>query len=593
MSKWRIKNPKNDIRLMSVTLGVSEITARVLANRGLASKNAAIKFLNPKPEFLSPWRAFKDMEKAVELVRSAVKLDERVVVYGDYDVDGVTGTVILLKTLEYLGANVSYYIPRREEEGYGLNKGAVNSLIEAETDLLITCDNGIGALEEIALAVSSDVKVIVIDHHEPGFVEGGVRADVVPMADALIDPRQAACPYPFKFLCAASLAYRFAEALFESFGREFVFREEFLVLAGIATVCDIVPLLDENRIMAKNCLALLNEDKSRNPGLLALLEKRGLLEKVVTVFDIGFIIGPCINASGRLSHAADAVRLFTSGDARETGELAEKLVALNEERKLLTAEGARRIIDGLGGRETLDKIIVAYDPSLHESVVGIIAGKVKEAVCRPVVVLTDGAEHVKGSARSIEGYNLYEALYRRRALFLRFGGHAMAAGLTMERENVDVLRESLNADCALTEDDFVPTVWLDAALELSEVTYKLVSELELLAPFGKDNPEPLFGAKGLRPAEVRAIDGKNTLIFTFLTGDADRRIRGVCFGMNEKWKAAITGRYDAYDAEKILAGVLRSADFLMDIVYSPELNEYNGVVSVQVRVRDFRVYRDR
>jgi len=591
-AKWRLKNPKNDIRLMSVTLGVSELTARLLANRGLGSKNAATKFLYPKLEFLHGWRGLKDMEKAVNITRKAIKTDERIVIYGDYDVDGVTSTVILLKTLQSLGANVSYYIPRREEEGYGLNRGAVMSLIEAETGLLIACDNGIGALEEIALAVSSDVKVIVIDHHEPGFVEeNGVKADVVPMADAVIDPKQAACAYPFKQMCAAALAYRFAEALFGSFGREFELRDECLIFAAIATVCDIVPLLDENRIIAKNGLAALNADKTRNPGLLALIEKRNLREKAVSVFDIGFIIGPCINASGRLSHAADAVRLFTSEDGREIDELAEKLVALNEERKQLTAKAAEKIIQELNKQENLDKVIVIYDKEIHESIVGIIAGKVKETLCRPVIVLTDGAEYVKGSGRSIEAYNMYEALYRNRSLFLRFGGHAMAAGLTLARENVDALRQRLNAECGLTEEDFVPLICLDAALPLAGVTYKLVSELELLAPFGKDNPEPLFGAKGLRPVDVRAIDNKNTIIFTFMAGDNDRRIRGVCFGLNDKWRDAVNGLYDKWEAEKILAGVLRSADFFMDIVYSPELNEYNGVVSVQIRVRDFRVYR--
>jgi len=588
MPNWQIRETTADVRLMSVTLGVSETMAAALAHRGIRSKKAAIKYLNPKMEFLGDWREFAGMEKAAGIIMDAVKRGQKITVYGDYDVDGVMGAVILYKAIGVYGGDGSYYIPHREEEGYGLNREAVMKLKEAETELLITCDNGISALMETALAKSSDMRVIIIDHHEPGFVEGAEgRKSVIPDADAVIDPKADGCPYRFKELCAAALAYRLAQALFELGGREYEYDGEFLALAAIATVCDIVPMLDENRIIVKNGLARLNGDKDLNFGLRRLLFARNLSEKELTVFDVGFIIGPCINACGRLEHAGDAVRLLLTEDDGEASRLALKMVELNNERKDMTAESAERIMES--GDLGRDKVVVVYDGKTHESVAGIVAGRIKDAMCRPVIVLTDSASGVKGSARSVEGYNIFEELYRLKRLFTRFGGHAMAAGLSMERGNVDALREGLNLNCGLTEEDFIPVMMLDAPMELNMVTYELARELAGLAPYGKDNPEPTFAAINVKPVELRMIDEKNTMIFSF-AAEGYRKIRGVCFGMNDRWKQEICKVADGYEAAKIFAGVLRTADFGMDMVYSPEINEYNGNASVQVRIKDFKIY---
>ena len=593
MADWLLKHTDANINLMSKTLGVSENLALILAHRGIRSKNSAVKFLMPEMKFLSDAHNMKHLDLACYTISASIDKDEKIFVYGDYDVDGVMSTVILVKTLRMFGADAQFYIPHREEEGYGLNVEAVRRIHKDGGRLIITCDNGIIALSEVAEAKALGMKVVIIDHHEPGFItdENGKKTDLIPDADCIINPKQRDCPYTFKQYCAAGLCYRFIEAFYCFHEKEFKCRDEFIALAAFATICDMVPLMEENRILVRTGLEILKTNRRVNIGLWYLMKAKSIHEKIISVFDIGFLLGPCVNASGRLASAADAVKLFLTDNPKEAWDIAQDLAELNEHRKDMTAKAVEHVLETLNGLE-LDKVLVLYDEDIHESIAGIVAGRIKETVNRPVIMLTRSDNAAKGSARSIEGYNIFDALYVNRDLFVRFGGHAMAAGLTILPEHIGLLRQRLNEACLLTEKDFTPILYIDRRLQPENATYELTRELNLLAPFGRDNPEPLFGAKGLKPEQLRMIDEKNTMIFTFGIEDTYRKIRGVCFGMNRCFKEQINQIYDEYDSEKIFAGFLRSSNFLMDVVYALEINEYNNNVSVQMRIKDFRLYQN-
>ena len=580
-SRWIIQNTDADLALMSKVLGISQITANVMANRGLRTKKTALSFLQPTLDKMHDILLMKGAAEALELIEAAIQAGTKIMVYGDYDVDGIMSTVILYKTLNRAGADVDFYIPHRVEEGYGLNTAAIQSLHEAGVGLLIAVDNGISAIDEIAAANNLGMKIIVIDHHEPGFTEtDGKRADILPPAAVIVDPKQTDCSYPFKELCAAGLSYKLSLALTKRL--EFaedrpcnsVHHDELLALAAIATICDIVNLQDENRIIVREGLARLNANKLINPGLGSLITRRGYLDKPIEAFTVGFVLGPCLNATGRLESACQTVALLLEEEPAERIRLAGELCDLNDARKNLTAECVERAIAGL--KTPLDKVLVLTDPAAHESVAGIVAGRIKEATGRPTILLTQGDGAMKGSGRSIEGYNLFEALFAHRHLFTRFGGHPMAAGLTLPAENIPTLREALNADCNLTEDDFISSHIIDRELSASEITMALSDELAMLAPYGKSNREPLFVSRKLYVDNCRVMDEKNTLIFTFSTGSG--RVKGIAFGLNEAYAAAVAA-----------AGTRPIGGFFMDVVYLIETNVYNSVASVQIRLRDFEI----
>lgn len=560
---WLPRETDADLPLMAKTLGLSEITARVMANRGIRSKNAALSFLAPSVTRLRDAMSLRGMEAALARISAAIPR-EKIVIYGDYDADGIMSTVILLKTLRRLGADCEYYIPHRVEEGYGLNFGAVEKIAETGATLLITVDNGISAVEEIAAANARGISTVIIDHHEPG--------EILPAADAIVDPKQPACEYPFKEMCAAGLVFRLAAALCEFVGKPLATheRDEFLALAAIATLCDIVDLADENRILVTAGLAVLNANKLVNPGLGSLITVRGYLDKPIEAFTVGFVIGPCLNATGRLESAALAVDLLLAGENEKEKRfaLAQELVELNETRKALTAECVENSLAALNSEE-FPKVLVLTDFDAHESVAGIVAGRIREITCRPTILLTRGDGMAKGSGRSVEGYNLFEALYRHRHLFARFGGHAMAAGLTLPEENIPALRAALNAECTLT--DFRPKIKIDRELAAEEITLALSDELSRLAPFGKGNSEPVFTSRNLFAERVRVLDEKNTLIFTF-RAENGRRLKGIAFGLNEAYPAAAT------------------ENVTLDAAYTVETNVWNGQTEVQIRLKDFRVH---
>ncbi|MDR0999719.1 MAG: single-stranded-DNA-specific exonuclease RecJ [Clostridiales bacterium] len=598
MTNWLLRRTDADVHLMMKTLRVSETMARSLANRGIRSKNAAIRYLAPRLDFLPDALLMKDMDKAVDIAARAIRSGEPIMVYGDYDADGVMSSVILIKTLRGLGANANFYIPKRKEEGYGLNLDAVR-LISQTAKLLITCDNGIAAINEIREAKSLGLKVIVIDHHQPGFVKAEADADtaimdILPCADAIVDPKQQACAYPFKQMCAAGICYRFSHELYTRLDEGCAMCDEFLALAAIATECDIVPLKEDNRVIVRAGLNVINNNKEINTGLYALLIAKGLEKKVISTFDIGFIIGPCINASGRLSQATLAVNLFITSDLAESERIANELAELNERRKVMTSKAVERVEQKLKEQTLsesmpLDKVLVLFDEDVDESVAGIVAGRVKELVYRPVLMFTPSDDLIKASCRSIEAYNMFDALYKHRGMFIRFGGHAMAAGLSMRPGDLAALRKCLNDECELSDGDLIPSIRIDKELNLEEATYELARELSFLAPFGNDNPQPLFGVKNLTPESLRMIDDKRTMIFSFRAGESNRRIKGICFGLNDHFKEMLREFCDEYEIMKICGGVLRGANFVMDCVYALEINDYNYNITVQMDIKDIRL----
>ncbi|KAI4453206.1 single-stranded-dna-specific exonuclease recj [Holotrichia oblita] len=539
--------PFGDVSLLSAKLNVSPMLARVLINRGIKTLDEANAFLKPNITFLEPIINMHGVLEAYKIIKQCIENKEKICIYGDYDVDGVMSTVILYKSLLELEAVVTYYIPEREGEGYGLNIPAIEKLYADGCSILISCDNGIASVAEVLRAKELGMKVIIIDHHEPG--------EKIPEADAVIDPKQKNCPYKFKQMCAAGIVFRFVIGMYEYLKKENSSAEEYISLAAIATFCDIVDLHGENRIIAKSGLEVLNRN-IQNLGLKLLIKERSLLNTNIGEFEIGYIIGECINATGRLERASIAVELFMTKDTEYAHDLAIKLIAMNEERKKMTASAFEKALETLNNNGKDLKVVVIYDEDIHESIAGIVAGRIKDKLHHPVIVLTNSSDFsiAKGSARSIDGYNIFEALSKQADLFERFGGHAMAAGMSLKKENIKLLENALNEDCSLLPDDFIEKIIIDKQLELSDVTFTLAKELCLLKPFGKGNKEPLFGSKGVEVTGIQIYAEKNTIRFTFKIPGTHRKLNGICFGKLEEFSSMIYENFNEYNAQKILSG---------------------------------------
>ena len=586
MSKWILKKKKADIIAMSKALNLSETFCQILVNRDINTKRKWKELTNHSFDALEDIKTMKGVIESFQIIQNALENNKKIVIYGDYDVDGVMSTSILVKGLSALGASVGYYIPARIEEGYGLNLDALTKIAESGCDLLILCDSGIAAYDEVASAKASGMKVIVIDHHEPPVGDG---VQIIPPADAIINPKQADCAYSYKHMCAAGLCYLFIKGFFDECEIDFPLDKELLIMGAIATFCDIVELTGDNRAIAYLGLEALNSGEIPNEGLKALISQKNYKKKQIDEFTIGFIIGPCINASGRLEHASLSVDLMLSSDAGKCMEYAKILSELNEERKGLTTGSCEVILDKLKlSPEGKDKIVVVYDEELHESIAGIVAGRIKENLHRPAIMITRSENGAKGSGRSIEGYNMFEGLSECKDLFTRFGGHPMAAGFSLPVENIDELRRRLNENCVLNDDDFIEIIKVDALMDLDDVTFKLYDELRTMRPFGKANREPILGSVNVLVSDIRMIDEKKTIIFTFKTENG-RRIKGVTFGKNDYFIEMIRGVYDDYDSDKIFTGMLTNLELRLDLLYYITINEYNGDVSLQLNLRDFRI----
>ncbi len=570
MEKWFVTMKKADFNEIAAKYHISPILARLIRNRDVAEDAQIDRYLNGTAADLYDGMGMKDMGRAVEILKEKIREHVPIRVIGDYDIDGVNASYILQKGLSGLGAVVDTDIPDRIRDGFGLNKMLVDKALEDEIDTIITCDNGIAASDEIAYGKDQGLTIIVTDHHEIPYLETGEgRNYQMPPADAVVDPHRPDCEYPFKGLCGAAVAYKLVEALYRAMEKDLSGIRHLMEHVAIATVGDVMDLQGENRIFVKIGLNMLKS--TRNAGLKALIECTGVPADRISAYHIGFVLGPCINASGRLDTAKHALALFNAEDAQEALMLAEELKELNDSRKDMTEQGVEQAVEMIENSSLKeDKVLVIYLPDCHESIAGIIAGRIRERYYRPVFVLTSAEEGVKGSGRSIESYHMFEEMSRCRELFTRFGGHKLAAGLSLPEENVDVFRKQINELSGLTEEDLIEKVSIDMQLPLAYLSQKLVEELELLEPFGKGNPKPLFVEKGLRVISPRIV-GKNQNVLKFQVEDArGLRMDAVYFGdvracmeyMNQKNKMAFT--------------------------YYPSVNEYMGRKRLQITVVHYR-----
>jgi len=585
--KWLLRNTSKDIRSIAKSSGVSEAIAKILINRGFDNQTDIKKFMRASIDDLYDPFLMKDMEKATSLIKLAINNDEKIVVYGDYDADGVTSTVIMYKALKYCGANVEFYVPDREHEGYGINSDRIRKLSLEGFKVILTCDNGIAATEQVKLARELGMKIIITDHHELQFEENGkgVRTFKLPPADAVINPKQQECNYPFKNLCGAGIAFKFVQALYIKYGIKKEFANEFIEIAGIGTICDVVDLIDENRIIAKNALEMLTNTK--NLGLKCLKEILSINDKEIKCYHVGFQIGPCINATGRLETAAISVELLLCEEEDRAKELAKILFELNKKRQDMTSENVEEVIKIVNqGTFKNDKVLVIYKDTIHESIAGIVAGRVRENFNVPTIILTKGKENPKGSARSINEYNLFEELIKCQELLEKFGGHPMAAGLSIKEENIEKLRRKLNLICKLTDEDILPKVRIDLRMPLSKINYEMIYELEMLEPFGKGNSSPLLAEKNISVLRIDIL-GKNanTLKMKFVMPGVNKTIDGICFNRVEEFTDMLKDRY----GEDYISYLENPRGLKLDLIFSPQINEYNGRKSIQLKILEFKV----
>lgn len=590
MKRWQQKRTKINVDAIAADMGIQKATATVLANRKLCTKKATHAFLYPEQADFYPTEKMLGVEKGLELLTSAIKKRKKIAVYGDYDVDGVMSTTILCKAITKCGGTVQYYIPHRQQEGYGLNKKAVETLANDGVEVLFTCDNGISALQEVALAKQMGMEIVILDHHEPLCKVGkdGEWIDILPQGDAVIDPKQRICTYPFEALCAGGIAYKFAICLLHRFGHyEEVLEKELISFAAIATVCDIVDLLEENRMLVKIGISAIQH--TTNTGLRVLIEETNLQDRIITEYHLGFVIGPCVNATGRLESGKMAVDLFCEQNADKARDMARHLVQLNEERKTLTAQAVERITEQIEQSDALQqKVLVLYDNQTHESIAGIVAGRIKDKYHRPTIVITDAEEGAKGSARSIVGYHIFEALLACQALFTRFGGHAMAAGFSLPYENISILRQKLNENCALTENDMIPVLRIEKIMTFDEIHMVLAEELQMLSPFGKENPSPLFASQKIWIERLRCV-GKNKDILQMVLREekSNMCLSAISFDGLEQMQNLLKELYPVADCDTIIQS--GSLPMAFDMVYSIDINAYNGRKNVQLVIKDFRV----
>ena len=588
MEKWFIKNRPGDYRQIAEKYGVSDILVKLIVNRSIHSEEALSKYLTPSLSHLhSPW-LLKDMSQAVAIIKGKIESNAPIRIVGDYDVDGVMSTYILYTGLKKVGAVVDYDIPERIKDGYGINIAIIDKANEEGIDTILTCDNGIAAMKQIDHAKDLGMTVIVTDHHDIGFVEEeGERVYQVPKADAVINPKQEDCSYPYEGICGAVVAYKLVEALFEEMGIERRELEPLLEFAAIATVCDVMDLMDENRAIVKYGLESIA--RTTNIGLNCLMEETGIGGKPLSVYHLGFVIGPCINASGRLESAKLSLQLFLSNNVQMAKELAKQLKELNDERKEMTQAGLEEAIDMIEqGTYESDKVLVVYLPDCHESLAGIIAGRIKERYYKPTIVLTKAHEGVKGSARSIEGYNMFEELNKCKDILSKFGGHPMAAGLSLPLEKMTELRERLNEYSTLTEDDLQEKVSIDLVLPFQQITYGLIKEISYLEPYGKGNTRPLFVEKDIQVIKA-AIIGKNRNVLRMTVASSVQpalRFTAMLFQKLDVFEETIKNKYGESELQALYAG--NETSIYMDMTFYPDINEYNGIQTIQLIIQNFR-----
>ena len=569
MEKWMVYNKKADFQKIGSEFGIDPVIARLIRNRDIQDMKEIRSYLyGTLAEIPSPWK-MKDMERAVQILQKKITQKKKIRIIGDYDIDGVTATCILLKGLKRLNANVDTYIPDRVKDGYGMHEQLIDKALEDGIDTILTCDNGIAAAAEIEYAKKEGLTVIVTDHHDIPFrdTEDG-RIWIIPKADAVVNPKQNDCLYPNKNICGAVVAWKLIWALYERLGIDSDEIWDFLELAAIATVGDVMDLQGENRIIVKEGLKKLSSTSFE--GLKALIRVNNLEGAEITAYHVGFVIGPCINASGRLDTAARSLELLLADNMEDAMKLADDLYDLNQSRKAMTEQGKGQAIQSIEENNLgKDRVLVVYLPDCHESLAGIIAGRIREAYNKPVFVLTKGADGVKGSGRSIEAYSMYEELVKCSDLLTQFGGHPMAAGLSMEEKNVELFRRHLNDNCTLTEQDLIPKIMIDVPMPISYLSKKLTEQLKVLEPFGKGNSKPLFAQKNLRAVGIRVLGRNRNVAKMLLIDENGIKMDAVYFGEAQEFVDFV----QAHDT--------------ISVTYYPEINVFQGRENLQVVIKNY------
>ena len=588
MSKWILHRKAADYATLSSRLKVDPVIVRLMVNRGLSTYEEMEEYLHPILSNLPDPHLFADMDEACELLMEAIDEGTKIRVVGDYDVDGIMSTYILTTALREAGADVDYAVPHRMVDGYGINPEMVQTAFDEGIRFIITCDNGIAATPAIDLAKELGMTFVVTDHHEVPFelgADGVTKIQMLPNADAVVDPKRDDCNYPFKGICGAQVAWKLVDVLYEFLGIEKEKADAFLQFASIATVCDVMELKGENRATVYHGIKAI--ERTDNVGLNALLARNELKGKPLSCYHLGFIIGPCLNASGRLDTAGRAIELLLETDSAKALAMANELVELNGQRKTMTQTGIDRAKEQIESSDLKnDRVLVIYIPELHESLAGIVAGRIRETYNKPVLVITDAEDGAKGSGRSIPAYNMFEELTAVKDIFTKFGGHPMAAGVSLPKERIDELRIRLNENCKLTPEDMQEIIQIDCDMPLSYITENLVESIDLLAPFGTGNTKPLFALKNVPVTKAAYIGKEGQYLRLTVQNEKGGSMTAMLFRGAPEFESLAIEKYGEYSWQELFSG--NGKPLNMDIVYEPSINEFRGNRSIQILIDNFK-----
>ena len=586
MEQWMVINKGADFKGIGNKFHIDPVTARIIRNREVIGDEEIHSFLAGTLQELPDVHLMQDLDLLVELLDQKINEKAKIRIIGDYDIDGVMSSYILYRALTRCGAQVDVAIPNRITDGYGLNRNLITEALECGVDTILTCDNGIAAIEEIDYAKEAGMTVLVTDHHEIPFKDvDGERIYMRSEADAIVNPHQKTCTFPYKDLCGAGVAWAVIVALYEKNNIEQREVEDLLEFVAFATVGDIMSLTGLNRILVKEGLKRIHH--TTNIGMRALVSQCGLLPEQIDTYHFGFVLGPCINAAGRLDTARRALRLFISESPEEAAAIADELVVLNEERKEMTRQGveeAKQLVEE-GGYEK-DPVLILYLPDVHESIAGIIAGRIREYYYRPTFILTKAEDGVKGSGRSTEEYSMYEQMCKCSNLLTKFGGHPMAAGLSLPEENVEIFRKQMNENCPFRAEEIVQTIHIDVPMPVDYVTNALVEEFSILAPFGKDNPKPVFADRNLKISRMWVIGKNQNVLRMTLVSEQGRPLSAIYFGDIEAMRTYLVEQYGIQEVEKAFHG--RENNMQISIVYSPKINTYKDSETLQFEIQYYR-----
>jgi len=584
--KWLMKNKKGDLKGIMSSQGINEVIGRLLINRGYETVPKVEEFFRDSYNDLHSFKLLKGSLEGAEIIKQNIEENAKIRIIGDYDVDGIISTYVLYQGLKKCGADVDFDIPHRIEDGYGISIALIEKAFEEGINTIVTCDNGIAALEEISHAKELGLTVIVSDHHDIPYVNDGDEKEYLQSeADVIINPKQSQCNYPFDKICGAGVAFKFLQAVYDICGIDIVESYMFIEYIAIATVCDVVDLVDENRTIVKIGLEKLSE--TTNIGLKALINKSGINNAKLSSYHLGFVIGPCLNASGRLDTAIRGLKLLLETNEDQAEIMAEELVEMNNSRKDMTKDGVVKAIEKIENSSIKnDRVLVVLIEETHESLAGIIAGRIREKYYKPTIILTEAKEGLKGSGRSVEAYDMFVELTKCKDLLGRFGGHPMAAGMSLELDKLDQFRKQINSVCTLSEEELEPKLSLDALLPIHKISEELIHEISLLEPYGKANPKPVFGEKNVLITEAKIIGKNKNVLKLRLKDKSGMLIDGIFFGDIDKFREAITNRYGISASENVFERV--SDDYYVDIAFYPDINSYNGRNSLQAIISAFK-----